>query len=79
MKRILLSVPHMGGTEQTYVREAFDTNWLSTVGPNLSAFEQDFEARLGLPSVALASGTAAIHLGLRLLDITPADEFSALS
>ena len=74
MKRILLSVPHMGGTEQTYVREAFDTNWLSTVGPNLSAFEQDFEARLGLPSVALASGTAAIHLGLRLLGVGPGDE-----
>src|ERR1039458_5070577 len=74
MKRILLSVPHMGGTEQTYVREAFTSNWLSTVGPNLSAFEQDFEARLGLPAVALGSGTAAIHLGLRLLGVGPGDE-----
>ena len=74
MKRILLSVPHMGGTEQSYVREAFDTNWLSTVGANLSAFEQDFETRLGLPAVALGSGTAAIHLGLRLLGVGPGDE-----
>jgi len=74
MKRILLSVPHMGGTEQTYVREAFDSNWLSTVGPNITAFEQEFSARIGLPSVALSSGTAAIHLGLRLLGVGPGDE-----
>ena len=74
MKRILLSIPHMGGREQIYVREAFATNWLSTVGPNLTAFEQDFENRIGLPAVALASGTAAIHLGLRLLGVSPGDE-----
>src|SRR5579872_2833083 len=59
VKRILLSVPHMSGHEQTYVNEAFASNWLSTVGPNLTAFEQAFERRLGLPAVALASGTAA--------------------
>jgi pyridoxal phosphate-dependent aminotransferase EpsN len=64
----------MGATEQIYVGEAFATNWLSTVGPNLTAFERQFEARLGLPSVALASGTAAIHLGLRLLGVGPGDE-----
>jgi pyridoxal phosphate-dependent aminotransferase EpsN len=64
----------MGGNEQLYVREAFRTNWLSTVGPNLTAFEQDFEKRIGLPAVALASGTAAIHLGLRLLGVGPGDE-----
>jgi pyridoxal phosphate-dependent aminotransferase EpsN len=74
MKRILLSVPHMGGREQTYVREAFTSNWLSTVGPNLTAFEQAVEERLGIPAVALSSGTAAIHLGLRLLDVGPGDE-----
>jgi pyridoxal phosphate-dependent aminotransferase EpsN len=74
MKRILLSVPHMGGTEQTYVREAFDSNWLSTVGPNITTFEQEFSARIGLPSVALSSGTAAIHLGLRLVGVGPGDE-----
>jgi pyridoxal phosphate-dependent aminotransferase EpsN len=74
MNRIPLSVPHMGGTEQFYVREAFASNWLSTVGPNISAFEHEFEARIGQPAVALASGTAAIHLGLRLVGVGPGDE-----
>lgn len=74
MRRILLSVPHMGGFEEIYVREAFASNWLSTVGPNLTAFQQEFEERIGLPAVALSSGTAAIHLGLRLLDVAPGDE-----
>src|SRR3954453_13559722 len=72
-RRILLSVPHMGGSEVHYVDEAFRTNWLSTVGPNISAFEDEFESRIGLPSAALSSGTSAIHLGLRLLDIQPGD------
>ena len=74
MKRILLSVPHMGGKEQSYVREAFASNWLSTVGPNIVAFEQEFEDCVGLPAVALGSGTAAIHLGLRLLGVGPGEE-----
>jgi len=73
MKRVLLSIPHMCGTEQRYVREAFDSNWLSSVGPNLSAFEDEFAALVGMPAVALASGTAAIHLGLRLLNVGPGD------
>jgi pyridoxal phosphate-dependent aminotransferase EpsN len=73
VKRILLSVPHMGGTEQQYVREAFTSNWLSTVGPNLAAFEEAFEDLMGLPAVALSSGTAAVHLGLRLLGVGPGD------
>jgi pyridoxal phosphate-dependent aminotransferase EpsN len=74
MKRILLSIPHMCGAEQAYVQQAFASNWLSTVGPNLAAFEQDIENRVGLPAVALSSGTAAIHLGLRLLGVGPGDE-----
>src|SRR5512139_2408019 len=74
MPRVYLSVPHMGGSEDRYVREAFATNWLSTVGPNIDAFEAAFTARLGRPAVALASGTAAIHLGLRLLGVGPGDE-----
>jgi len=74
MKRILLSVPHMGGTEQVYVREAFTSNWLSTVGPNLTAFEHEFASRVGIPAVALASGTAALHLALRLVGIGAGDE-----
>ncbi len=74
MARILLSVPHMSGGEAGYVEQAFRSNWLSTVGPNLNAFEQRIEERLGLAAVALSSGTAAIHLGLRLLGVGPGDE-----
>jgi pyridoxal phosphate-dependent aminotransferase EpsN len=73
MSRILLSVPHMGGSEEAYVRDAFVSNWLSTLGPNLSAFEKAFEDLIGMPAVALASGTAAVHLGLRLLGVGPGD------
>jgi pyridoxal phosphate-dependent aminotransferase EpsN len=73
-KRILLSVPHMSGTERRYVAEAFTSNWLSTVGPNLAAFEMAMEQRIGSPAVALASGTAALHLGLRVLGVRPGDE-----
>jgi pyridoxal phosphate-dependent aminotransferase EpsN len=64
----------MGGNEEKYVHEAFAANWLSTVGPNLDAFEKAFEARLGLPSVALGSGTAALHLALRLVGVGPGDQ-----
>jgi pyridoxal phosphate-dependent aminotransferase EpsN len=64
----------MAGNEEAYVRQAFTTNWLSTVGPNLTAFEDEFQKRIGLPAVALSSGTAAIHLGLRLLGVSPNDE-----
>jgi len=64
----------MGGAELTYVSEAFATNWLSTVGPNIAAFETEFENRIGQPAVALSSCTAAIHLGLRLLGVGPGDE-----
>jgi len=72
--RILLSVPHMSGHEEEYVRKAFASNWLSTVGPNITALEQDFESRLGRPAVLLASGTAALHLALRLLGVGAGDE-----
>ena len=74
LKRILLSVPHMHGPEERYVHAAFATNWLSTVGPNLTAFEREFTARVGLPAVALASGTSALHLALHLLGVGPGDE-----
>jgi pyridoxal phosphate-dependent aminotransferase EpsN len=74
MGRIHLSAPHMGELEERYVREAFATNWISTVGPNIEAFEREFADRIGRPSVALSSGTAAIHLGLRLLGVGPGDE-----
>src|SRR5512146_401024 len=74
MARIHLSVPHMGARELRHVERAFATNWISTVGPQLEAFERAFAARLGRPALAVASGTAAIHLGLRLLGVGPGDE-----
>jgi dTDP-4-amino-4,6-dideoxygalactose transaminase len=74
LSRIHLSVPHMGGSEEKYVREAFRSNWLSTVGPNLTAFEEEVARLLGRPVVALSSGTAAMHLALRLLGVGPGDE-----
>jgi pyridoxal phosphate-dependent aminotransferase EpsN len=74
MKRILLSVPHMGGAEVDYVNQAFHTNWLSTAGPNIQAFEEEFSRWIGGPAAALSSGTSAIHLGLRLLGVGAGDE-----
>jgi pyridoxal phosphate-dependent aminotransferase EpsN len=72
-KRVLLSVPHMGGQEQAFVAEAFASNWLSTVGPNITAFEREFGERFDTHAVALGSGTSAIHLGLRALGVGPGD------
>ena len=75
LSRIYLSAPHLGSLEETFVREAFATNWISTVGPNVDAFEQACSALLeGMHCVALASGTAAIHLGLKLLGVQRDDE-----
>lgn len=75
MPRIHLSVPHLGSLEQEHVLGAFASNWVSTVGPNLERFEEDFSGRMGgLPCVALASGTAALHLALRALGVGPGDD-----
>ncbi|HVI95985.1 MAG TPA: aminotransferase class I/II-fold pyridoxal phosphate-dependent enzyme [Anaeromyxobacter sp.] len=74
MARVYLSVPHIGANEARYVAEAFASNWLSTVGPNLDAFERALEERVGRPAVALGSGTGALHLGLRLLGVGQGDE-----
>jgi pyridoxal phosphate-dependent aminotransferase EpsN len=72
--RIYLSAPHMGDSELGFVREAFETNWLSSIGPHLSAFEEELGALVGGHVCALASGTAAMHLGLRLLGVGAGDE-----
>jgi pyridoxal phosphate-dependent aminotransferase EpsN len=72
--RIYLSVPHMGASEERYVREAFASNWLSSVGPNVDEFEFAFSALVGRPAVALTSGTAALHLALRLLGVGAGDD-----
>ena len=74
--KIWLSSPHMGGTEQQYIQEAFDANWVAPLGPNVNGLEQDLESYLGNQTHvgALSSGTAAIHLGLILLDVQAGDE-----
>lgn len=74
-ERIYLSVPHMSGRELVYVNEAFASNWLSSVGPNLDRFEADVAARLGggVHALAVSSGTAALHLVLRALGVGPGD------
>lgn len=74
--KIWLSSPHMGGNEQRFVNEAFDTNWVAPLGPNVTGFEQDLENFLGngVHIAALGSGTAAIHLGLILLGVEAGDE-----
>jgi pyridoxal phosphate-dependent aminotransferase EpsN len=74
-ERLYLSVPHMGGRELEYVRQAFESNWLSTVGPQIDAFEEAMAARLGagVKTVAVTSGTAALHLVLRAIGVGPED------
>ncbi|MEW7278485.1 DegT/DnrJ/EryC1/StrS family aminotransferase [Aquimarina sp. 2201CG1-2-11] len=75
-KKIWLSSPHMGGTEQKFVKEAFDTNWVAPLGPNVNGFEKDIEVYLEgeVHAAALSSGTGALHLGLQLLGVTSGDE-----
>ena len=75
-KRIYLSLAHMGGREQEFIKEAFDTNWVVPLGPNVNAFEQELAAYVGQDRhvVALSAGTAAIHLGLVQLGVKAGDE-----
>ena len=73
-KRILLSYPHMSGDELAYIKEAFDSNWIAPLGPHVDAFEKETAAFAGVKAaLALSSGSAAIHLGLRLLDVKAGD------
>ena len=80
MDRIYLCLAHMSGKEQQYIQEAFDTNWVVPLGPNVDAFERDLEAyvngngALNKKVVALSAGTAAIHLGLIMLGVGKGDE-----
>jgi pyridoxal phosphate-dependent aminotransferase EpsN len=73
-KWIYLSVPHMSGREVPYVMEAFQTNWLTCIGKNIDEAERLVRERLGGHAVALASGTAGIHLALRVVGVKPGDE-----
>lgn len=75
-EKIWLSLAHMGGAEQKYVQEAFDTNWVVPLGPNVNAFEAALSDYLGgqKPVVALSAGTAALHLALVQLGVQHGDE-----
>lgn len=71
---ILLSTPHMGEAELHYVEEAFRTNWIAPLGPNVDAFESEVADLVGVShAAALSSGTAAIHLAVRMLGVKPGD------
>lgn len=80
MKHIHLSLAHMSGKEEEFIHEAFLTNWVVPLGPNVDGFENDLATWLGEKSasplhvVALSSGTAAIHLALVMLGVGPGDE-----
>ncbi|QQK80408.1 aminotransferase class I/II-fold pyridoxal phosphate-dependent enzyme [Salicibibacter cibi] len=72
--RIFLSAPHMGGNEQGYIQEAFERNWIAPLGNNVNAFEEALAAYNGVAGASvLSSGTAAIHLALRQLDVGEGD------
>ena len=75
--KIWLSSPHMGGTEEKYVKEAFNTNWVAPLGPNVNQFEVAISESLSSfilhHTAALTSGTAALHLALRMLNVAPGD------
>jgi pyridoxal phosphate-dependent aminotransferase EpsN len=74
-KPILLSTPHMGDHELELVKLAFETNWIAPVGPHVDAFEQEFCHVTGAGhAAAVSSGTAALHLALRLVGVEPGDE-----
>ena len=75
-EKIWLSSPHMSGNEQSYIKEAFDTNWVAPLGPNVNGFENDLQSYLNedIHVAALASGTSALHLSLILLGVGHGDE-----
>ncbi len=76
LKKIWLSPPHMGGNERAYVNDAFETNWIAPLGPNVHEFENAIEQYVGngVHAACLTSGTGAIHLGLQLLGVGTGDE-----
>src|SRR5262245_46877388 len=75
MTRLYLSPPHMSGGELPLIEEAFRTNWIAPLGPHVDAFEREFCAAVGARhAAALSSGTAALHLAVRLAGVRPGDE-----
>ncbi len=74
-QRIYLSAPHMSGQEQAYIQEAFAANWVAPVGPHIDRFEAEFAEKIGVKhAVAVSSGTAAMHLVIRHLNLQPGEE-----
>ena len=75
-KRIYLCLAHMSGNEMKYIQEAFDTNWVVPLGPNVNGFEEDLKSFVGQNKevVALSAGTAAVHLALLACGVGPGDE-----
>jgi len=74
MKKIWLSPPHQSGNELKYIQEALDSNYLAPAGPHIEAFEQSLSEYVGVGhAAALSSGTAALHLALKILDVGPGD------
>jgi dTDP-4-amino-4,6-dideoxygalactose transaminase len=75
MTRIYLSPPNVGAEERRMLLDAFDSNWIAPVGPDIDAFEHELATRVGVDhAVALSSGTAALHLALLLLGVGPGDD-----
>ncbi len=73
-KRIFLSPPHLGTLEREFVEEAFSSNWIAPIGPNVDAFEREICELIGIQAAAaLSSGTAALHLALRILGVGSGD------
>ena len=75
-KRVYLCLAHMSGNEMAYIKEAFDTNWVVPLGPNVNGFEKDLEQFVGEGKrvVALCSGTSAVHLSLIACGVGEGDE-----
>lgn len=74
-QQILLSTPHMGDAEMGFIQEAFETNWIAPLGPNVDAFEREISSHVGSRhAAALSSGTAALHLALRLIGVGQGDK-----
>ena len=77
-RRIFLSPPHMSGYEQRYINEAFESNYIAPLGPQVDAFEKEFAGKTGIShAIALCSGTAAMHIALYELGIEAGDEVFA--
>src|SRR5262245_41410087 len=75
MSRLYLSPPHMSGEELSLIEEAFRSNWIAPLGPHVDALEREFAEAVGVRhAAALSSGTAALHLAVRLAGVRPGDE-----